>query len=568
MKKKTVSLLLVLAMTLSLMVPALAAGPTFSDVPEKHWAYKDVEAAAEAGVMKGTGGNQFSPDVKVSVAQFLTLIGRVVFPETKVTQADTWYGPYVTACQSAGLLTGTQVDVANVEAEISRYDMAVILRAAAKKLGMAEKAAQQGEVADFGMIPNMYTDAVLAVYGMGLIRGDGNGNFNGANTMTRAEVATVIMRLKKATPGGEGIITEPEGPVDATYKLEVQTNNEIGNVLVLGERAYLSCRAIPYEAAPDGYSDDRNGFVCTSSDPSVVEVTGPKEKHWFITAKSVGSATITVTDPYGVSGSKEINVVTAREGMETKTYTLIIDTARQAHHSLRGAAYTEHTLLYGVPYKVYYTRDGGKTSQLVYEGISPKKGEPFSDRVQIELPEDAEYSTDAGFYVSAETTLDGQRLVTSDLRTDGRAYVSPVWMSSLENVYGLKIDLTPPTGEKAEFTIKGYVGYGRGIATNVGEGFTVQLHLKDGRVVAETSTDASGHFTLNCEVDAIDNGFNTGIEQYYITASGVQDGVGMADDGTNSSGELVLRSSEFMGGNPYSRTYRNVMWGVEVYPVD
>ena len=33
---------------------------------------------------------------------------------------------------------------------------------------------------------------------MGLIRGDQAGNFNGSNTMMRAEVATVIMRLKNA----------------------------------------------------------------------------------------------------------------------------------------------------------------------------------------------------------------------------------------------------------------------------------------------------------------------------------------------------------------------------------
>lgn len=198
MKKKAVSLLLALALALGITVPAVATGSTtFSDVPESYWGYADIEAVAEAGLMNGTGGGAFSPEMKVSVAQFLTLLGRLVFPEVKIEGSD-WYGPYVAAAQTNGLLAGTQVNINDVEAEISRYDMAVILRAAAKKLGVAEKAAQSGDVTDYGMVPTMYADSVLAVYGMGLIRGDQAGNFNGSNTMMRAEVATVIMRLKKA----------------------------------------------------------------------------------------------------------------------------------------------------------------------------------------------------------------------------------------------------------------------------------------------------------------------------------------------------------------------------------
>ena len=212
MKRKILSLMLAAALTLGLAVPALAAGQTFSDVPSSYWGYADIEAVAEAGLMNGTGGGAFSPEMKVSVAQFLTLLGRLVFPDVKAEGAD-WFGPYVTAAKDAGLLTGTQVDTSNVEAEISRYDMAVILRAAAKKLGVAEKSAQSSEVKDYGMVPTMYADAVLAVYGMGLIKGDQAGNFNGSNTMMRAEVATVIMRLAKAKPGGT--TTEPEPQPDS-----------------------------------------------------------------------------------------------------------------------------------------------------------------------------------------------------------------------------------------------------------------------------------------------------------------------------------------------------------------
>lgn len=197
MKRRVVSMALTAVLFLGLGVPALAVGPTFNDVPSTYWGYADIEAVAEAGLMNGTGNGAFSPEMKVSVAQFLTLLGRLVFPDVKTEGAD-WYGPYVTAAQTNGLLMGTLVDVNNVEAEITRYDMAVILRAAAKQLGIKENTAESNEVSDYLDIPTRYADAVLAVYGMGLIRGDQAGNFNGSNTMMRAEVATVIMRLKKA----------------------------------------------------------------------------------------------------------------------------------------------------------------------------------------------------------------------------------------------------------------------------------------------------------------------------------------------------------------------------------
>lgn len=208
MKKCILPTLLAVTLCVNLAVPALAAEPTFSDVPVTHWGYADIKAAAKAGLMKGTGEGVFSPEREVSTAQFLTLLGRLVFPEVKAEGAD-WSEPYITAAQDAGLLTGTKIDLDDAEGQIDRYDMAVILWAAAKKLGVDEKAARPNEVADYPDIPNRYTDAVLAVYGMGLIKGDQHKNFNGGSTMTRAEVATVIMRLSKAA---DGACTTPEAP--------------------------------------------------------------------------------------------------------------------------------------------------------------------------------------------------------------------------------------------------------------------------------------------------------------------------------------------------------------------
>lgn len=568
MKKRLLSFALAAIMALGLAVPAMAyTTPDFSDVPQNHWAYDSVMKMADAGVIKGTGAGMFSPDMKLSAEMFIVLVGRVVFPDVKAEGAD-WSGPYVTEAKAKGLLEGTNITDSNLKGDISRYDMAVILAKCVDLLKVSATKADSSKVTDYGEVPAKYIDAVLMAYGSGLIRGDQSGSFNGANSMTRQEAATVMDRLLALTSGGSTVTpgTDPEKPTDAAYTLAVLGNAEIGDTLVLGEKILIYCGVSPMAAAP--YGSDRSGIVCTSSNPAVAVVTREDERNWNLTAVSEGTVTITMTDPYGVTGSKEFKVVAAREDLETKTFTLDVRTAVQETHTLRGNAHTEYTFIYSIPYKIYFTRDGGKTSQVVYEGTTPSKDGDYADTVTVELPEDAFYSEEAGFYISAETVLDGQRLVTSDLRTDGRAYVSLVSNTGAKGIYDMYVRLTPPTGEKAKFTIRGGVVYGLGGTSYVGEGFTVQLHLKDGRVVGEAITDTNGQYTLNCEVDAIDNGFDAQIEQYYVTAKGIHDGAKMEYNGRRTSGELALYSSDFMGGNPDSKLFKNVYWGIEVSPID
>lgn len=375
MMKKTVSLLLALVLALGLAVPALAVGPTFNDVPSTYWGYADIEAVAEAGLMNGTGNGAFSPEMKVSAAQFLTLLGRLVFPETTVGANDTWFGPYVAAAQSAGLLTGTQVDVNQPEAEISRYDMAVILRAAGKQLGVAEKAAQSGEVTDYGEVPTKYAEAVLAVYGMGLIRGDQAGNFNGANTMMRAEVATVIMRLAKAKPGSsQGETTDPTTPPEPSVSPKPEKPVESEKP---AEPEFISCDVL--------------GWV-----------------------------------QYNSKGDPQNNGIG----------------------------------VVGVPVELRYTEDNGATYTVIEVATTEagnggnKSPGRFQYTARIEKPMYDRYRNGEGqFYFSAEATVNGQRYVTQDRRTDGKATIIPIkdWIRAF-------VDLVPPNrGETVDITVSGRV---------------------------------------------------------------------------------------------------------------
>ena len=460
MKHKILSLMLVAALALGLAVPALAYNTKdFVDVPKGNWAYDAVMKMADAGVINGVGGGKFDPNGQVTAEQFITLVGRIVFPEVKASGSD-WSGPYVAEAKAKGMLTGTTVTDGNLKSAITRYDMAVILRAAAKLLEAEEKLADPSTIGDYGMTPAMYADAVRAVYGAGLITGDDKHNFNGQNSMRRSEAATVMSRLIALKPGGS-TGTTPEQPTD------------------------------PVE------------------DPDV--------------------------------------------DYEVAVY------LRQTEHAMAAPAFDKHTYLPGVSAKLYYTSDSGETSTLVGEGVSVSENRWDEEAgrnitvgyvvFQFKAPES--WSKGKNFYVSAETVYEGQKLVTSDLRTDGRAFKNlfavtpgPSYSGGLARF--TNVELTPPTGEKAKLTYKGVVTYFSASDEQAAEGFTVRLHFKDGVVLGEAVTDANGHFAMDFEVDALDNPFDELAKQYYVTIEGVRDGVRYAIT-PEKNGKVALTSLYVLG---------------------
>lgn len=188
------------AVSVSLVGGALAySTPDFADVPAANWAYESVMKMADAGVIKGTSGTTFAPEVKVSPAMWLTLVGRVVYEDEAQAAAqagDTWYRAYVQLAKVKGLVSGTNITDANIEGEITRYDMAVTTYTALKYLNSRDATVDTTAIKDYGDIPTeKYAAAVGQMYATGLIKGDNAGNFNGNNTMTRAEAAAVMDRL-------------------------------------------------------------------------------------------------------------------------------------------------------------------------------------------------------------------------------------------------------------------------------------------------------------------------------------------------------------------------------------
>lgn len=222
-KKAISALFLAVTMAAQLTSGAMAYSTSdFTDVAPDNWAYEPIMRMADAGIIKGTSATTFSPDMKLSAAMFVTLVGRVAYPTEVTTEgAVNWYAPWVDAAQAKGLLAGTGITDTTVEGEITRYDMAVILAGCAKSLGTQEQTVDITKITDWGDIPNKYSPAVGQTFALGLIQGDNTGRFNGSLTMTRAEAATVTARLVDLVEDlAAQTPPEPEKPVETTPPVE------------------------------------------------------------------------------------------------------------------------------------------------------------------------------------------------------------------------------------------------------------------------------------------------------------------------------------------------------------
>ena len=222
--KKTVSLLLALALCLGLTVPALAA-PSFTDVPADHWGCARIGQAAGRGWVKGMGGGRFGPDRQVTCAQFATMLCQAFFKDEAggYSAAGPWYARYCTAAGELGLFEGTAAgDYAAMDSyadvPVNRYDMAQMVYNAMKAkdmLGTVDISAAKASTADWDAIPIQYRVAVAVCKDAKIINGmDKQGTFAGGGNMTRAQACVVLIGLDSYIAGQPEKPVEPEKPAE------------------------------------------------------------------------------------------------------------------------------------------------------------------------------------------------------------------------------------------------------------------------------------------------------------------------------------------------------------------
>lgn len=201
----------VLALILSLVLPAGAAGVSFRDVPEEHWAYPYVQSMSDQGIVSGVGEGLFLPDRSVSMAEFSVMIVNAFYGGYSGSSTDGgWWDGYLAKLDACGILYGLNVQQVDgrwddqvVTAPLTRYDMALMMYQTLKAQGISvenwtQVAKVQDQISDLHSIPIRYQEAVVAMYAMGCLSGaDETGAFLGDQSVTRAQACAVLYRLQQ-----------------------------------------------------------------------------------------------------------------------------------------------------------------------------------------------------------------------------------------------------------------------------------------------------------------------------------------------------------------------------------
>lgn len=353
-KKKVLSGVLAAGLALSCLAgPALAAGMepqaptvyaaavnqeslTFSDVPTTHWAYPYIMTCVQKGAIAGTttpvnGVGTFDPEGKVSLGQFITVLIRLIAADEADEKINSgaysgagvhWAMVNYDVATEIGLIYSYEYSSsdADLEKQLTREEMAVLLTRAAAITGdpLDILPGIENNIGDLEKVSPDKVDAVMRAYSNGLLAGtNDNGDFAPKDTMTRAEMATVVCRLMNYYPRGEVTVKDPETNVEESKSEYVVTESgyTIGMLRPAVSREYelkalgatrtgedangvyvtFTAPQLPSEIAGD-FTINMSADVCKSngdyfSDPIKVNLKSGETKKVYFKSYSGGKVT-------------------------------------------------------------------------------------------------------------------------------------------------------------------------------------------------------------------------------------------------------------------------------------
>ena len=175
----------------------------YADVKTNDWYAEAVAFVYKQGMMNGLGDNRFAPGEKTTRAMLVTMLYRLEkdaggSAATKFSDvpAGQWFSDAVNWSASAGVVNGLENGKFAPNDNISREQLAVMLYRYAQLKGY--DVSVKGDLSKFddnGSVAAWAKEPMQWAVGSGLINGKGEGSLEPGSNATRAEVATMLMRL-------------------------------------------------------------------------------------------------------------------------------------------------------------------------------------------------------------------------------------------------------------------------------------------------------------------------------------------------------------------------------------
>lgn len=183
-------------------VKVISVDVAFADII-RHWGRQAAEFVAARGIFDGIGENQFAPDARMNRAMVATVLYRLENEPATVGKLpfkdgiDAWAQDAVIWAAEQEIVGGDENGRFNGSAAVTRQELATMLYRYAKAVGLdtTQGGMAAREFADWEQTADWARGAMQWAVATGLIRGNDDNTINPNGTATRAEVATVLMRL-------------------------------------------------------------------------------------------------------------------------------------------------------------------------------------------------------------------------------------------------------------------------------------------------------------------------------------------------------------------------------------
>ena len=275
--KRIGTMLLVLILTLSLSIAALAAveDTGFSDVAADAWYADAVTYVRDNGLMSGSSETTFVPDGTMTRGMLVTTLYRLAgspslenenlgYPFADVP-GDAWYADGVYWARLTGVVNGYPDERFGPDDPVSREQIAAILWRYA-----GSPAAEPGtDFADEGNISDYAAQAVDWARANGIVNGADGNRFLPQSSATRAQAATILRNYLTAEEPAEPEVPAEESRVLVAYFSATGNTERVANQIseATGGDLFEIMPADPYTEEDLNWTDEDSRVVFEYENP-------------------------------------------------------------------------------------------------------------------------------------------------------------------------------------------------------------------------------------------------------------------------------------------------------------
>lgn len=280
MKRKILSLILVFAMTVSLLtVGTGAVEPTYGDTAG-HWAESSIERWSAYGIIQGSNG-QFDPNGQLTCAQLATILAKLLkLPAAKDAgftdnTVDAWYYDAINRCAAAGILNGNGDGTVTPEAPITRERAMVML---ARALGIEPiRKPDLTKYTDAAQVSAYAQGYVAALIEAGIVGGVTADELAPQDNINRASTVTILDRAISVYADKDGMTVNAK---DGELVLVVAKNVKVINAPE-GTKIVVADGATGLTVNGKSVSDDQTYIVPKTTTSSGSSSSGGGHSHSY-----------------------------------------------------------------------------------------------------------------------------------------------------------------------------------------------------------------------------------------------------------------------------------------------